>query len=320
MMQIVLLILGIFVLIKGADWLVDGSSALAKKWGIPSLIIGLTIVAFGTSAPELIVSLIAVIGGNTGTAFGNVIGSNLANLLLILGITALVAAPKIKSSTVWKEIPFSLLAIVVLFVVSNDLVIDKIRIFSLTRADGLILLLFFIIFVYYIIDVARGSRAEVGESLDIERMSNRKISLLIIFGVIGLFIGGKWVVDGAVFIAKSFGVSDFLIGATVIAIGTSLPELVTSVRAAMKKDLDMVVGNIVGSNIFNIFWILGIVAVVAPIRVPAGINFDIAFLGLSTVLFFAFMFLGKKRYLERYQAVIFIAMYIMYIAIIIFRG
>jgi cation:H+ antiporter len=319
-MEIALFILGIFILIKGADWLVDGSSALAKKLGVPSLIIGLTIVAFGTSAPELIVSLIAVIGGNTGTAFGNVIGSNLANLLLILGIAAFIAAPRIKSSTVWKEIPFSLLAIAVLFVVSNDLIIDKIEIFSLTRVDGLVLLLFFAIFLYYIIDVARGSRAEVGESLEIVRMNNRKIYSLIILGALGLFIGGKWVVDGAVFIAKSFGVSDFLIGATVIAIGTSLPELVTSVRAAMKRDLDLAVGNIIGSNIFNIFWILGIVSLVAPITIPININFDIAFLGLSTALLFAFMFLGKKRYLEKYQAVIFIAMYLLYIAIIIFRG
>lgn len=319
-MQIVLLILGIFILIKGAGWIVDGSSALAKKWGVPSLIIGLTIVAFGTSAPELIVSLIAVIGGNTGTAFGNVIGSNLANLLLILGIASLIAAPKIKSSTVWKEIPFSLLAVVVLFVVSNDLIIDKIEIFSLTRVDGLILLLFFAIFLYYIIGVAKGSRAEIGESLEITRMSNRRIYLLILFGVLGLFIGGKWVVDGAIFIAESFGVSDFLIGATVIAIGTSLPELVTSVRAAMKNDLDLAVGNIIGSNIFNIFWILGLVSVVAPVKIPLNINFDIAFLGLSTLLLFAFMFLGKKRYLERYQAVIFIVMYFVYITIIIFRG
>ena len=319
-MQIVLFVIGILALIKGADWLVDGSSALAKKWGVSSLIIGLTIVAFGTSAPELIVSLIAVIGGNTGTAFGNVIGSNLANLLLILGIAALIAAPKIKNSAIWKEIPFSLLAIVVLFVVSNDLVIDKIEILSLTRVDGLVLLLFFIIFVFYIIEVARGSRAEVGESLDIVKMSNRKITLLIIFGAIGLFIGGKWVVDGAVLIAQRFGVSDFLIGATVIAVGTSLPELVTSVRAAMKKDLDLVVGNIVGSNIFNIFWILGLVSIVAPVNIPSNINFDIIFLGLATILLFAFMFLGKKNYLERYQAVIFIIMYLVYITVIIFRG
>jgi len=319
-MQIVLFVLGILALIKGADWLVEGSSALAKKWGISSLIIGLTIVAFGTSAPELIVSLIAVMGGNTGTAFGNVIGSNLANLLLVLGIAAVIAAPKIKSSTVWKEIPFSLLAVVVLFVVSNDLIIDKIRIFSLTRVDGIVLLLFFVIFVYYIIEVAKGSRADVGKSLNITRMSNRKISLLIIFGALGLFIGGKWVVDGAVLIAKSFGVSDFLIGATVIAMGTSLPELVTSIRAAMKNDLDLVVGNIIGSNIFNIFWILGLVSVIAPVSIPSDINFDIIFLGLSTSLLFAFVFLGKKHYLERYQAVIFIVMYFVYIAVIIFRG
>jgi len=319
-MQIVLFVLGILALIKGADWLVDGSSALAKKWGVPSLIIGLTIVAFGTSAPELIVSLIAVIGGNTGTAFGNVIGSNIANLLLILGIAALIAAPKIKNSTIWKEIPFSLLAIVVLFVVSNDLVIDKIEILSLTRVDGFILLLFFIIFVYYIIEAARGSRAEVGESLDIARMSTRKISLLIIFGTLGLFIGGKWVVDGAVLMAGSLGVSDFLIGATVIAIGTSLPELVTSIRAAIKKDLDLAVGNIIGSNIFNIFWILGLVSVVAPVNIPSNINFDVVFLGLATALLFAFMFLGKKHYLEKYQAVIFIIMYVIYIVVIIFRG
>jgi len=212
------------------------------------------------------------------------------------------------------------LAIIVLFVVSNDLVIDKIEILSLTRVDGFILLLFFVIFVYYIIEAAKGSRAEVGESLDIVKMSNRKITLLIVFGTLGLFVGGKWVVDGAVLIAQSFGVSDFLIGATVIAIGTSLPELVTSVKAAMRKDLDLVVGNIIGSNIFNIFWILGLVSVVAPVNIPSNINFDVVFLGLSTALLFAFMFLGKKHHLEKYQAVLFIIMYVVYLAVIIFRG
>ncbi len=319
-MEIIFLILGIAILIKGADWLVEGSSALAKKYGVSSLIIGLTIVAFGTSAPELIVSLIAVLGGNTGTAFGNVIGSNIANLLLVLGAAALVGTPRIKTSTVWKEIPFSLLAVIALLVVSNDLIIDGIRISSLTRVDGIVLLLFFAVFVYYIIEAANRSRAEIGESLKIVRISNRRIYTLIIVGSLGLFIGGKWVVDGAVDIAGSLGVSDFLIGATVIALGTSLPELVTSVRAVMKNDLDLVVGNIVGSNIFNIFWILGLMSLIAPVDIPVNINFDIIFLALSTFLLFIFMFVGEKHKLEKRQAIIFLIMYILYLVIIIMRG
>jgi len=319
-MPIVLFIAGLALLIKGADWLVDGASALAKKFGIPSLIIGLTIVAFGTSAPELIVSLIAVIGGNTGTAFGNVIGSNISNLLLILGASALIATPKIKSSTIWREIPFSLLAVIVLLVVSNDLIIDHLSISSLTRVDGLVLLLFFIIFVYYIVEAARRNKAEMGESLEIVRMNSKKIFFLITIGALGLFIGGKWVVDGAVFIAQSLGVSDFLIGATVIAIGTSLPEFVTSIQSVRKNDLDLAVGNIIGSNIFNIFWILGLTSLIAPVEIPSNINFDIIFLGLATLLLFIFMFLGKKYQLEKYQAVIFIIMYISYIGVIILRG
>jgi cation:H+ antiporter len=319
-MDIIFLLLGIVILIKGADFLVDGSSALARKWNIPSLIIGLTVVAFGTSMPELVVSLIAVTGGNTATAFGNIIGSNIANILLILGGAAIVSTPTIKNSTIWKEIPFSLLAALALLVVSNDLLIDKIAISSLTRVDGLVLLMFFVIFIYYIIEVARKNTENSEESSNVVGMSNKKISLFIVLGIFGLYLGGKWVVESAVSIAENLGVSDFLIAATVIAVGTSLPELVTSVRAAMKKDLDLVVGNIVGSNIFNIFWILGLSSIVAPIDIPQNINFDIVFLLVATFLLFVFMFVGKKHKLERYQAIIFLMMYVLYITLIVIRG
>lgn len=320
-MTYVLFTIGIVLLIKGADWLVDGASSLAKKLGVPALVIGLTIVAFGTSMPELIVSLLGAFSGETGVAFGNVIGSNIANLLLILGIAALISPPKLQNSTIWKEIPFSLLAAFVLLIIANDLLIDGIDIASLTRVDGIILILFFVIFIYYVFEVARSKRNKNKKSeLEIEPRNLTKIAVLIIAGVVGLFLGGRWTVDGAVSIAQALGVSDFLIAATVVAVGTSLPELVTSIRAAFKKNFDMAVGNVVGSNIFNVFWILGATALVAPIEIPTAINFDIIFLALITLLFFLFMFVGERHRLDRWQAILFLLLYGGYLAFIIARG
>lgn len=320
-MTYVLFGIGIILLVKGANWLVDGASSLAKKLGVPTLVIGLTVVAFGTSMPELIVSLLGAFGGEADVAFGNVVGSNIANLLLILGAAALIRPPKLQVSTIWKEIPFSLLAAFVLLIIANDLLIDGINISSLTRVDGLVLLLFFLIFIYYVFGAARAKRNNLKKGkLVIERRSLATIITLVAGGAFALFLGGRWTVDGAVAVARSLGVSDFLIAATVVAVGTSLPELVTSVKATLKNNFDLAVGNVVGSNIFNIFWILGATALVAPIKIPPAINFDIIFLALITLLFFLFMFVGERHKLDRWQATLFLLLYAGYLAFIIGRG
>ena len=329
MIEYILFVLGIVLLIKGADYLVEGSSSLAKKLGIPTLVIGLTIVAFGTSMPELIVNIFAALKGSTEVAFGNIIGSNIANILLVLGIVAIICPIKVKSSTIWKEIPFALLAVIVLFVISNYLLIDNINITSLTRVSGIILLCFFVIFIYYAIGLAKKYKVQLNkgktevikhQDINIEKHKGITIFLMILGGLVGLYFGGKWVVEGAIFIAQQFGLSEFLISATIIAIGTSLPELVTGVIAAKKKDSELAVGNSVGSNIFNIFWVLGITALITPIMIPNFINLDMVFLGIATLLLFLALFVGKKHEIERWQGWVFVLLYIAYIVFIIIRG
>lgn len=321
MIEYILFVIGIIILIKGADYLVEGSSSLAKKLKVPTLVIGLTIVAFGTSMPELIVNIIAALNGSTEVAFGNIIGSNIANILLVLGVVAIINPIKVERPTIWKETPFALLAVVVLFVVSNYLLIDKINITSLTRVSGLIMLCFFVIFIYYTINLAKNSKKQLGsKELEIKRPSNLKIFLMIFGGLVSLYFGGKWVVEGAVLIAQQFGLSEFLISATIIAIGTSLPELVTGINAARKKDTGLAVGNSVGSNIFNIFWILGVTALIAPITIPSFINSDIILLGIVSFLLFISLFIGKKHELERWQGWMFVLLYVAYIVFIVLRG
>lgn len=321
MMEYFLFIIGFGLLIKGADFLVDGSSSLAKKFGVPSLLIGLTVVAFGTSMPELIVNIFSATRGATDIAVGNVVGSNIANILLVLGLTALICPLKVHRSTVWKEIPFSLLTVLILFVVANDLLIDRLSLSLLTRIDGIVMLCFFAIFIYYVFEVAKEKRNQMQDrKLEIKEYSNYRIFSMIFVGLICLIFGGEWVVKGAITIAKNFGLSEFMISASIIAFGTSLPELATSVMAAIKRDVDLAVGGVIGSNIFNIFWILGITSVITPIVLPAFINFDIFFLIFATLTLFLFMFIGKKQELDRWGGFIFLILYIAYIAFIVFRG
>ncbi|HLC77691.1 MAG TPA: calcium/sodium antiporter [Candidatus Nanoarchaeia archaeon] len=321
MIEILLLVIGIFLLIKGASYLVDGASALAKKFGVPTLVIGLTIVALGTSMPEFIVNVLAAINGSTEIAFGNIIGSNIANILLILGLTAAITPIKVQKSTVWKEIPFALLAVIVLIVVSNYHSIDNIELNVLTRVAGIIMILFSIIFFYYSVEIGRKGKEELeNEKVDIHTHSGHVITLMIVGGLVALYFGGKWVVDGAIFIAKAFGLSEFLISATIIAVGTSLPELVTSFIAAKRKDPDIVVGNIVGSNILNILVILGVTAVISPVIIPSFINADMFVMLGATLLLFAALFVGNKHEIKRWQGFVFLAIYIAYVVFIIMRG
>lgn len=318
MLIYILFVLGFVVLIKGADLLVDGSSSLASRFGVSPMVIGLTIVAFGTSAPELVVNLMASLSGNTDIAIGNVVGSNIANILLILGAAAVVYPLTVKRSTVWKEIPFALLASVMLFVFANDALIDGANTSMLGRVDGLAFLGFFVIFLYYIIGLAKSAPVEAGD--EVATMPTAKAVGGVIIGIAGLVVGGKWIVDGAIALASGFGVSETLIGLTIVAIGTSLPEMATSVVAAYKRNVDIAVGNVIGSNIFNIFWILGVSALINPLPFAEQLNLDLFVVIAATLALFVSVFVGKKHVIERWQGVAFIILYILYLAYLVLRG
>ncbi|KKP29436.1 MAG: Na+/Ca+ antiporter, CaCA family [Parcubacteria group bacterium GW2011_GWA2_31_28] len=310
-------ILGFFILIKGATLLVDGSASIAKKLKISSIVIGLTIVAFGTSMPELIVNIFASVQNNSEIAIGNILGSNISNILLILGISAIIYPITANKNTVLKEIPFNLLAIVILGIIANDIIIDGQNFSSITRIDGLILISFFIIFLYYVFGITKSAEDIVGKD-EIKVLSYSKAVFYIILGLIGLIVGGKWIVDGAVEIAKFFNISESLIGLTIIALGTSLPELATSAIAAYKKQSDIAIGNIIGSNIFNIFWILGVSAIIRPLPFNASSNKDISVAIFASVILFLIMFIGKKRAIERSQGIFMVIAYIGYIVFLVF--
>ena len=314
--EYIFFVVGIFLLVKSADWIVDGASSLSRKLGVSSLIIGLTIVAFGTSLPELIVNLFAVSNGNGEIAFGNIVGSNIANVLLVLGLTAMVGKVKITNNTVWKEIPFALLAAFVFFVLSGKILFGGENLF--TMGDGLVLLSLFSIFLYYAFQRMKASRKNIPFPED-SKETNTSIIFSLIFGLVGIYFGGKFVVDGAVFIAGQLGLSEFLISATIIAIGTSLPELVVCVIAALRRNVDLAVGNIIGSNIFNILWVFGVIPFFGVLRIPEFVLFDIGVMFCATLLLFVFMFLGKHE-LNKKDGFVFVLFYVLYIWFIIVRG
>ena len=315
--EYILFIVGIYFLIKSADWIVNSSSLIAKKFGVSSLIVGLTIVAFGTSLPELIVNIFAALKGSAEISFGNIIGSNIANILLVLGSIAIIGNIKLRSSTVWKEIPFALLSVFVLFALTSKIFFNNNSLF--TWNDGLVLLALFAIFLYYVFQMALKDKKDIGFIKGVDE-SNLKIIFKLIIGLVGIYFGGRWVVEGAVFIAGQLGLSEYLIAATIIAIGTSLPELVVSVLAVWKKNVDLAVGNIIGSNIFNILWVLGIIPFIQPLKVPLFVGFDIGIMFFVTLLLFIFMFIGKKHGLSKKKGVLFVSLYILYIAYLIIRG
>lgn len=316
MLTYTLFVVGFYFLIKGADWLVDGASSVAKRLRMSNLMIGLTIVSFGTSAPELVVNLFASFNGNSDLAIANIVGSNISNILLILGVSAIIFPLVVKKGTVTKEIPLSLLAVLVLWFLANDMIVDSSNFSALTRIDGVVLLSFFIIFMYYTFGL---SRVE-GDGDTIKKYSLWRSILMVVAGIIGLAVGGQWIVDGAIKIAYRLGMSESLIGLTIVAVGTSLPELAASAVAAYKKNSDIAIGNIIGSNIFNIFWILGISSIIRPIVFSPLLNFDIYFMFIITIMLLLFMFVGRKNVLQRWQGVTMIGVYIIYIIYLIERG
>lgn len=304
------------MVIKGADLFVGGASALARKLKVSDLAIGLTVVAFGTSLPELSVNVMASIDGNASIAIGNIIGSNIANILLILGISAVIFPMTVTKGTVWKEIPLSLLAAILLGILANDKLIDKTGESILTRIDGLVLLSFFIIFLFYSFSISQ-QNGETQHCSHITDYPNVKIAILLVIGLIGLVAGGKLVVSGAVRLAAGLGVSQSIIGLTIVAVGTSIPELATSAVAAYKKNSDIAIGNVVGSNIFNIFFILGVSAEIRPLPIEPGTNRDIGVLIMASVLLMVFMFTGKRKIIDRWEAILFLVLYVGYVIFLV---
>lgn len=315
---ILLLLLGLGILILGAESLVRGASSLARRMGISPLVIGLTVVAFGTSTPELVVNIFSALRGSADIAIGNIVGSNTANILLILGISALIIPLKVKRSTTWKEIPWALLAIVLVYAFGNDGLFDGVPFNAMTRTDGFALIAIFVIFMYYIVGVAK-TEPPINE--DNKKIYSRWISAgLTVAGIGLLYLGGKLLVDQAVILARLAGMSEALIGLTIVAVGTSLPELATSVIAAIRRENDIAIGNIVGSNIFNVFWILGLTSVMLQLPFNPQVNIDVLVCILATLALFLAMFIGKRHELQRWQGGIFLLAYIAYTAYLVMRG
>lgn len=295
--------------------LVDGASSIAEKIKVSEIVIGLTIVSFGTSAPELVINIYSSIQSKPDFAFGNIIGSNIINTLLILGIAGVIFPIKTEKNTVWKEIPFSFIAVVVLFILCNDTII-KGDSDVLSRFDGIILLLLFILFITYTFFIPK---VEIRDKPDIKSLSSTKSLVFVLLGIVGLFVGGNLIVNSSIDIAREFNVSERMIGLTILAIGTSLPELFTSAVAAYKRRSDIAIGNVVGSNVFNIFLVLGISASIKSLQFDPMINVDLSILLIASFLLFITMFTGKKRTLDRWEAIIFIALYFMYALFLIIR-
>ncbi|MRH42122.1 calcium/sodium antiporter [Aquibacillus halophilus] len=319
-MTYLFLIIGFALLIKGADFFVDGASKMARAFHISPLLIGLTIVAFGTSSPEATVSIVAALEGNAGVAIGNVVGSNIFNITLVVGLTAMINPLKVDSVTIRKEIPFTLLASIALLILISDISFQLLSENFITRGDGFILLLFFTIFLYYIFEVARNNREKIKEDSGANQESSPwgKNIVITLIGLAGIIIGGDVVVNNATTIAVSFGMSETLVGLTIVAVGTSLPELITSITAALKKESEIALGNIVGSNIFNILFVLGSASVIAPLAVEGKIFVDVLLMILLTVTLLVFSRTSFR--IGKQEGIILTVAYIAYMIFIIMRN
>ena len=307
--DILLIILGFVLLIKGADWLVNGASALAKKHNISDLVIGLTIVAFGTSAPEMVVNIIASFDKHSDIVYGNIVGSNNFNLFFILGVVAIIFPISVKSSMVRKEIPISFIVALILMILSNAILGQKENVLS--KWDAALLFGLFLVFLFF--TFRQPNTDEVPElTTDIKPMSGFKIWGFIVVGLSLLIIGGRLVVNSAIAIAQDFGISEKIIALTIVAAGTSLPELVTSVVAASKRNSDIAIGNVIGSNIFNILFILSVSGLIHPITFNTNFNAELLLLLGGTLLLTIFMFTSKKMKIDRWEGAVLLAIFIAY--------
>lgn len=325
-MNYILLILGFFLLIKGADYFVDGSSSIAKVLNIPPIIIGLTIVAFGTSAPEAAVSITASLDGQNGMAMGNVIGSNIFNVLMVVGAAGYVKTLHVEKSILSKEFPFLLFTSILIVFLTGDSLFRNNSVNILSKFDGIILLILFCLFFYNLIKTALKSRNEFTEVENFISIDSDAISYSIdqplyksIFystlGMIAIIIGGKLVVYCGSYIASTFGISDKLIGLTIVSIGTSLPEFITSIIAATKGESDIALGNVIGSNIFNILFVLGASSVISPITVQNGLLLDGIFMIIVTLI--TYIFASRKKDVNKIESLTLIGLYLFYMAYLI---
>ncbi len=328
LLNFLLLVLGFIVLIKGADLMVGGASSLAKQFNVSSLIIGLTIVAFGTSAPEMTVNIINSLHGRNEAIFGNIIGSNMFNLLLILGVTGVIYPLVVQKSTVRYEVPYSLFGIALLWILVNDQLLHGAEKNILSRSDAFLLFTGFLVFLFYIYRSLQ-TKTEADEEPITEYTV--PVSLLMVIAGIGMLVGGGYLVtENAVKIAYYFGLSEKLIGLTSLAVGTSLPELATTVVAAFKKRTDIAIGNVIGSNIFNIFLILSVNGMIRPVHYPehqyetyvepAILNTDLYMLAIGTVLLLISMFTLTRNKIDRWEALILLIMYLGYTYFLIDRN
>lgn len=321
-LEFVLLIIGFVLLVKGADVFVDGSSSIAKFLKIPSIVIGLTIVAFGTSAPEAAVSIIAGIDGSNDIAVGNVIGSNMFNLLVVMGVSAAIRPINIQKQILKSDYPFMLIATFVLAVMSFDVFFGDGSANTIARNDAVIMLVFMAIFLFNVISSALASRKEklANGTAEEEEKPKYGIGLSILFtigGLAGIVIGGELVVDSAKEIALGFGMSETLVGLTIVAVGTSLPELVTSIMAARKGESDIAVGNVVGSNIFNILFVLSASAVITPMNINAQVLTDLLILIVVSLL--AYFLCASKKKVGRIEGIVLTLIYVIYMVYAIIR-
>ncbi|WP_079529268.1 calcium/sodium antiporter [Halobacillus hunanensis] len=317
-MAYVLLIVGFALLIKGADLFVDGSSNIARLLRVPPILIGLTIVAFGTSSPEATVSIIAALEGSADVSLGNVIGSNIFNITLVVGAAAFLFPLKVENETIKKEIPFTLLASAALLILMSDVALQGLDSNMLTRSEGFIFLLFLSIFMYYVIEIGLKSRRDTGNESVPEDITWGKNILISILGLAAIIFGGNLVVNNGTEIAYSLGMSETLVGLTIIAVGTSLPELVTSISAALKKESEIALGNIVGSNIFNILFVLGASAAISPLAVNDKVFIDVILMIVLTVLLLIFSRTSFK--IGKREGLLLVVAYIIYLVYIILRN
>lgn len=315
-MDILLLIGGLLLILLGANAMTDGAASVAKRFRIPPIVIGLTIVAFGTSAPELAVSVSSALKGSADIAIGNVVGSNLFNTLMIVGCTALVAPIVITGNTLKKEIPLCILSSIVLLICANDVFLNHAEVNVLSTTDGLLLLCFFVIFLGYTFAIASRS-GSAGQEEEIKQLPIWKSTLFIAGGLAALIFGGQWFVEGASSIARNLGVSESIIGLTLVAGGTSLPELATSIVAALKKNPEIAIGNVIGSNLFNIFFVLGCSATITPLSLNGITNFDLLALVGSGILLWLFGLFFAKRTITRIEGSILVLCYIAYTVLLI---
>lgn len=306
---IIYIVIGFIILIKGADFLVEGSSEIAKKFGIPEIIIGLTIVSIGTSMPELFVSSTSTINGSADMAIGNIIGSNICNLLLILGLSTLIRPVKFPNETKFIEIPMCLFVTVFFAILCNTSLI-------VSRIESVILIILFVMFIAYTIIAGVKEKELTITKKNAQKIPTAKNVILIILGIIGLKYGGDLTVENAVVVANHFGLSEKVIGLTILAIGTSLPELVTSVTAAIKGNSEIAIGNIIGSNLFNILLIIGVSGLISPLAYNATYNLQFLILIVSMIMLSIFPYIKPKDVMGRFAGAIYILMYLAYMVLL----